>query len=94
MVGVGRGGRAGRNVELAEDIADVTVDRSPAQAQGVSDLLVGAAVRDEAEHVKLSRREPTLRGLFDKRDRGVETRQIRPSPQSFEHGSRGLALQP
>ena len=54
MVGVGRGGGAGRHVELAEDIADVPVDRSLAQAQRVSDLLVGAAVRDQAQHVELT----------------------------------------
>ena len=44
MEGVGRRGRARRHVQLAENVADVPVDRSFAQAQLVGNLSVGATV--------------------------------------------------
>jgi hypothetical protein len=61
---VGGCGRARRYVELTQDIADVTVDRPLAQAQRVSNRPVGPAVRDQAQHVELTSREPISRGQF------------------------------
>jgi hypothetical protein len=48
MDGVSHRGGAGRQVELAENIADVTIDGAFAQAQLVGDLFVRTPARNQA----------------------------------------------
>src|SRR5687767_725971 len=85
LVGVCRGRRARRNVELREDVAHVPVDRLLAQEQLFRDRLVGLAAGDEAQHLELARRQtmrPRRRTLLGDR---VQAREFRRGSQALEH---------
>jgi hypothetical protein len=52
------GGRAGRDVELAEDVLQVAGDGVLADDERRSDLTIRSPGRDEAKDLELSGREP------------------------------------
>src|SRR5262245_59123352 len=50
----GRRGRARVDAELAQDVGDVRLRRAQADAQRVSDLLIGAALDQQAQDIQLA----------------------------------------
>src|SRR5690349_9763944 len=75
LVGVGRRCRAGRHVQLHENVAHVPVDRLPTEVELPCDVLVGLSNCDEAQDLELASAERVLarnRGAtykrFDRRD--------------------------
>src|SRR3954464_1844492 len=54
LIGVRRGGGAGGDVELAEDVGEVTGDGLLAEGEVCRDLRVAAAGGDEAEYLDLA----------------------------------------
>src|SRR5689334_14476204 len=69
--------RAAREIELAEDVGDVGLDRALAQVQALGYPHVGAALGHQREHLALARgerRESLLRAQQPADDLGVERR--------------------
>src|SRR5688500_9320076 len=54
-------GSAGGHIELVEDVAHMAIDRLDAYEQLPRDCRVGAAARDQAEHLELAGGEPEPR---------------------------------
>ena len=52
--GVGRRGGAGVEAELGEDVGDVGGRRAAADLEGVGDVLVGAPLGDQPQHLALA----------------------------------------
>ena len=71
----------------------MAVDRALAQAQLFRDLPVGAAPRNQAQHVELANGQRILRAGVREGRRRFETGQIGPCPESFEDGPRRLVLE-
>src|SRR6188472_2998026 len=78
LEGVRRGGGPRRDTELRVDVADVPVDGSLAQDEGLGDGAVGGTGGNQAEHLELARTEQVVAareaGQVRHRAEGLEDR--------------------
>src|SRR4029078_9678439 len=85
--------RAGRQLELEEDVADVTIDRALADRELLGDRAIRLSLRHEIYHLELSRRQDLVGGVATRLTQRVDALHIGTGAESIEHAPCRLELE-
>src|SRR4029079_14475879 len=92
-IGVRRRRRAGRQLELEEDVADVTIDRALADRELLGDRAIRLALRHEIEHLELARRQDLVGSVATRLTQRVDACDSGTGAESIEHAPCRLELE-
>src|SRR5678815_4331429 len=85
--------RAGRQLELEEDVADVTIDRALADRELLGDRAIRLALRHEIDHLELARRQDLVGSVATRLTQRVDALYIGTGAESIEHAPCRLELE-